>query len=191
MTLKKLVWGLLALVFLAGCASAQSTPVTPLPTCTPYPTFTPYPTYTPYPTSTPAPTQLPVTRAVDIARDLGLVNAINDYRVAHGAPALRVIPQLMNVAASRTYLGLVPVDLGKVQIDKRLMPSNYEWQEWASWGNDNLALSLRTPDAILKYWLTWKGMPQEALDKKYTDVGATYLCNGERCAFVIIYGVSH
>lgn len=184
-------WLLFLLPLLWGCGllatSAPASTDIACPTGTPYPTFTPYPTPTPEPTSAPS---AGVAQPVNIAQRLDLVNAINDYRVQHGAPALRVIPQLMKLAASRTYLALIPINMTEVQIDPRVMPANYAWAEWTSQGNTQEMLALNTPEAILQYWLSWQGMPQDALSTQYTDIGATYLCDGERCAFVIIYGVS-
>ena len=185
----------LGTTLLLGCVgtTSSSPAITPLPTHTPYPTYTPQPTYTPYPTPSVAssfPSPLPQS-VVDIAQRQDLVNAINDFRVAQGRPALNMLYPLMQIAASRVYLGLVPVDLGKVQIDPRVMPSNYKWQEWTAWGDSPETLtSLQTAKSILDYWLTWQGMPKDALTTEYTDIGATYLCNGIRCAFVIIYGGS-
>ena len=176
---------IIATALIWALTSCSSQPAAPSPTPMPLPTYTPYPTFTPYPTLTPAPVS---NEGNDIAQRHDLVDAINDYRVAHGAPALRVSYPLMQIAASRVYLGLVPVDLNKVQIDPRIMPSNYKWQEWTAWGDTPQMLSLRTAKSILDYWLTWKGMPKGALATEYTEIGAAYLCNGARCAFVIIFG---
>ncbi len=192
------VWVLLLLLLLViSCTLIKVGDTTPTLTATPrpLPTYTPFPTYTPLPplpTYTPFPTYTPLAvnfGAADIAQDTALAEAINEYRIENGVEALRVSYHLMNIAASRVYLTMLPgVDLGVVQIDPRVMPSGYAWTEWTFGGDNAHALSVNTPEAVIEDMVERRGESEDLLSEEYRDVGAVLLCNGERCGYVIILG---
>ena len=208
---KILLASILFLIFLSltacNATTAPETPLCPTPvtsalqsphfTQTPAPTYTPYPTYTPLapqPTYTPAPTCPPTTTSsvIDLAHDITFSKAINSYRQKSGKQQLVLSEHLAYIAASRVQLTMIVkngkmLDLGQIPIDPKAMPDNYAWSEYTFGGNDDRAMSIDSPQrALEKFIETWGETP--LLREEDTELGASLLCNGQRCGFIVIFG---
>jgi hypothetical protein len=83
------------------------------------------------------------------------------------------------------------INLGVAQIDPKTMPSNYAWLEYTFGGDSDFALSINTPQAVLQHLIDRRNAVTNLLDPKWRDIGASLLCNGKRCGYVVILGRSY
>lgn len=120
---------------------------------------------------------------VDISADLALVQAINQMRAANQVSPLLFNQRLQLLAVARAYLVLAGIDLGTHPLPADYFANySYSWQEYSAWANTT------QKDTVAQALARLQVFNGGLNDPNMVDIGAAYICVGNRCAVVVIVG---
>jgi hypothetical protein len=157
------------------------------PTAIPEPTATSAPTAVPVPTMDTSDITLPLPTLDLDTQNSDLTTLINEYRRSNGVNELRPSYVFANLAAAKVHLLILGAD-GDLLNEDLLITDASKLSSWSRTGNMKENLALDNAGAILDDLIDRRNQGDALLDPGFSRVGASWLCDGNRCAYYVALG---